>query len=275
MVNGSRIVGPAVAGLVIATVGEAWCFTIDAVSYVAVIASLLMMRVTPFEPRATSAHLLADLKSGFDYVAKSEAIRTPLLLLAVVSTMSMPYSVLMPAIAADVLHGGPHTLGWLMTSSGVGALAGGLYLAWRQTVLGLGRVMLASTVLLGTALIAFAASRVLWLSVLLLPLVGGGFMVQLAATNTVLQTIVDEDFRGRVLAYYAMSFFGGAPLGSLIAGVLADRVGSTGTIAVGGVACLVAAAWFGLSLKSLRKVVRPIYLARGVITASELDAGTH
>src|SRR5262249_3334242 len=156
----------------------------------------------------------------------SVPIRTALLLLAIVSIMGMPYTVLMPVIAAGVLHGGPNTLGLLMTATGVGALGGTLYLASRTTVVGLGRVIMRATMLFGVSLLAFSASRSLWLSLAVLPFVGAGFMVQMASTNTILQTIVDDRFRGRVMAFYTMAFLGTAPIGSLLAGVLADRVGA-------------------------------------------------
>ena len=165
--------------------------------------------------------------------------------------MGMPYTVLMPVIAADVLHGGPNTLGLLMTATGVGALGGALYLASRPSVVGLGRVISAATLMFGLGLIAFSLSRVLWLSLLLLPLVGAGFMMQMAATNTILQTIVDDRLRGRVMAFYTMAFLGTAPIGSLLAGVLASRIGAPKTIALGGAACAVAAVWFARKLPLL------------------------
>jgi MFS family permease len=272
MVNASRIIGPAIAGALIAAVGEAWCFGIDAVSYLAVIVSLFAMRGIASRTTRERRRPIEELREGFRYVAHSEPIRTPLLLLAIVSTMGMPYSVLMPAIAADVLHGGAHTLGWLMTATGVGALGGALYLASRPSVLGLGRVMTVATLVFGGALVAFSLSRVFWLSELLLPLVGCGFMVQLASTNTILQTIVQEELRGRVMAYFAMAFFGGAPIGSLIAGVVANRIGAPYTILLGGVVCLLAGAWFAGRLPRLRALVRPIYVERGIIAAQTVQS---
>jgi MFS family permease len=177
----------------------------------------------------------------------------------------MPYTVLMPVIAATVLHGGPHTLGFLMTASGVGALTGALYLASRTSVLGLGRVMVMATITFGAGLTIFAFSHVLWLSLLVLPIVGGGMMVEMASTNTILQTVVDEQLRGRVMAFYAMAFLGTAPIGSLIAGVFAARFGAPLTIAFGGAACVIAGIVFAIQLPALRTLVRPVYIARGVI----------
>jgi MFS family permease len=274
MVNASRIIGPSIGGVVIAAVGEGWCFTADAISYVAVIISLLAMKVElrPMPPRNTK--LLEELRTGYEYVSGFVPVRSALLLLAFVSVLGMPYTVLMPAIAANLLHGGPHTLGFLMTASGVGALAGALYLASRRSVLGLGRAMVYSTTAFGAGLVIFSFSRVLWLSLLVLPLVGGGMMVTMAATNTIIQTIVTEELRGRVMAYYTMAFLGTAPIGSLIAGVVADRIGPTRTILVGGVCCLGVAVWFAARLPAIRAMVRPIYLERGIIAAAEIEGGT-
>ena len=273
MVNASRIIGPGIGGLVIAAVGEGWCFFADGVSYIAVIVSLLVMDVVrrQIPPRNTS--MMEELATGFRYVWQFLPVRSALTLLAIVSTMGMPYTVLMPAIALKLLHGGPHTLGFLMTASGVGALLGALYLASRRSVLGLGRVMIFSTALFGTGLVAFSFSRVLWLSLLILPLVGAGMMVTMAASNTIIQTVVEEKLRGRVMAFFAMAFLGTAPIGSLIAGVVADRIGPTRTVTIGGVLCLVASAWFATRLPLLRQIVRPIYVERGILAAAEIDVG--
>jgi len=265
MVNGSRIIGPSIGGIVIAAVGEGWCFMIDAISYLAVIASLLAMHVAEKPPRTTGTRVAEELREGFQYVWGSVPIRTALLLLALVATMGMPYTVLMPAIASGILRGGPHTLGFLMTSSGLGALAGALYLASRNTVLGLGRAMVVATTAFGVGLIAFSLSHAVWLSLLLLPIVGGGMMVETASTNTILQTIVDEQMRGRVMSFYTMAFLGTAPLGSLIAGVLADRIGAPSTILLGGVACVGAGIWFAFRLPSIRAMLRPIYVQKGIL----------
>src|SRR5690348_5453021 len=265
MVNGSRIIGPSIGGIVIAAVGEGWCFMIDAISYLAVIASLLAMRVAKKPRREGAGDVVEELRAGFTYVSRSIPMRSALLLLALVATMGMPYTVLMPAIASDRLHGGAHTLGFLMTASGLGALAGALYLASRNSVLGLGRAMVLSTICFGLGLVAFSQSRILWLSLLLLPLVGGGMMVETASTNTILQTIVEERMRGRVMSFYTMAFLGTAPLGSLFAGILADRIGAPMTILLGGLACVLAGSWFGWKLPSLRALLRPIYVQKGII----------
>jgi len=273
MVNASRIIGPSIGGIIIAAVGEGWCFALDAVSYLAVIASLVAMRLEKSPARTAETRLLEELRSGLHYVGSFPPVRDSLFLIAIVGTMGMPYTVLMPAIAANVLHGGAHTLGYLMTASGFGALAGAFYLASRRSVLGLGRVMVVATAAFGAALIAFSLSHRLWLSLLILPVVGGGMMVEMASTNTILQTIVADDMRGRVMSYYTMAFLGTAPLGSLFGGFLADHIGPMNTVRIGGAACVVAAAIFALRLPLLRGHVRPIYLERGILAAAEIEAG--
>jgi MFS family permease len=265
MVNGARLVGPSVAGIVIAAVGEGWCFLADGVSYVAVIGSLLAMKVTRRPVERSGKRVLQELADGFRYAFGFAPIRALLLLLALVSLMGMPYSVLMPVVADRTLHGGAHTLGFLMGASGVGALAGALYLASRRSVLGLGKVVPISAALFGVGLIAFGLSRSVVLSMLILPLAGAGFMVQMAASNTILQTVVREEMRGRVMAFYTMAFMGTAPFGSLLAGALAARIGAPETIMIGGAACIVGAILFARTLPRLRKLVRPVYVERGIL----------
>jgi predicted MFS family arabinose efflux permease len=270
MVNGSRIIGPSIGGAIIAVLGEGWCFMIDAVSYLAVIGSLLAMRVEPEPKREGQGSMLDELRTGYRYVAGFAPVRTALLLLALVSTMGMPYTVLMPVIATKVLRGGAHTLGFLMTASGLGAIGGALYLASRRSVLGLGKVMVVATVTFGAGLMAFSMARATWLALAVLPFVGAGMMVEMASTNTILQTIVSEDLRGRVMSFYTMAFLGTAPLGSLLAGVVAERIGASPTILLGGIACVAAGVWLASRLPTLREQVRPIYIERGVLVASEV-----
>jgi MFS family permease len=271
IVNGSRIIGPSIGGVIIAAVGESWCFAIDAVSYIAVIMSLLAMRLSHEPPARTGDSMLTELREGYRYVSGFPPVRTALILLAIVSAMGMPYTVLMPVIATNVLHGGAHTLGFLMTASGLGAVAGALFLASRRSVLGLGRVMLVATMTFGIGLVVFGLVRVFWLAMIVLPFVGAGFMIEMASTNTILQTITEERLRGRVMAFYAMAFFGSAPVGSLLAGVAADRIGAPATIILGGVACIAAGFWLMMSLPKLRELVRPIYVERGILAAIEAD----
>ncbi|HXT17963.1 MAG TPA: MFS transporter [Gemmatimonadaceae bacterium] len=274
MVNGSRIIGPSIGGVIIAAMGESWCFLIDAISYVAVIISLLMMRVKRDAPASTRAGMLSELRDGYRYVSGFPPVRSALILLAVVSCMGMPYSVLMPMIASTTLHGGAHTLGFLMTASGLGAVAGALYLASRSSVLGLGRVMIVATMTFGIGLIAFGLSQSLWASLVILPFVGAGFMVNMASVNTILQTITEERLRGRVMAFYTMAFMGSAPIGSLLAGVVADRIGASATIILGGVVCAAAGVWLATRIRSLREHVRPIYVERGILSAVQAESGT-
>jgi len=266
MVNAARLLGPSIGGVVIAAVGEGWCFFIDAVSYLAVIASLLLMHLALW-PRAApaGARVLPQLREGWAYVAGSAPIRSILLLLALVSLVGMPYTVLMPIFASTILHGGPHTLGFLMAATGVGALLGALVLANRRTVLGLGKVIPAMAGLFGAGLIGFSLSRSLWLSLVLLLVTGLGFMVQMAASNTLIQTLVDDDKRGRVMGFYLMAFMGTAPFGSLLAGALAHRIGAPYTLLLGGCGCIAGALWFASLLPKLRERVRPIYVRMGIL----------
>lgn len=272
MVNGARLIGPSVAGVTIAAFGEGWCFTIDAVSYLAVIAALLAMHVAPRRVRPVAgASVSQQLREGWRYVVDFPPIRSILILLALVSLVGMPYMVLMPIFAENILHGGPGTLGLLMAASGIGALAGAMYLASRRSVIGLGRLISLATALFGLGLIAFSFSPLVWLSLPVMVLTGLGFMVQMAASNTVLQTIVEESKRGRVMSFYTMAFMGTAPFGSLLAGALASRIGAPFTLALGGVGCLVGAAWFAIRLPALRRDVRPIYVKMGILP--ELASG--
>src|SRR5215208_269248 len=232
------------------------------------------MRVERAERPARRGAILDELRAGFLYVSGFAPVRTALLLLALVSTMGMPYTVLMPVIASKTLHGGPHTLGLLMTASGLGAVAGALYLASRRSVVGLGRVMVVATLAFGAGLVAFGLTRSLWTALIVLPVVGAGFMVEMASTNTILQTVVEEHLRGRVMSFYTMAFLGTAPIGSLLAGVVADRVGASAPVLLGGVACIAGGLWLALRLPTLREQVRPIYVERGILSSVQADAGT-
>jgi MFS family permease len=244
MVNAARLLGPSIAGLLIAAVGEGWCFFVDAVSYSAVLASLLAMRIKPRARRERHERVLRELGEGFRYVFGTPTIRAVLWLLALVSLMGMPYQVLMPVMANRVLHGGPHTFGFLMAAAGVGALTGTLYLASRKSAAGLGHVVTGAAFVFGAGLCLFSQSRVFALSLPLMLLVGMGMMVQLAASNTVLQMLVDEDKRGRVMSFFAMAVFGTAPLGSLLGGAMAARFGAPATLLFGGACCILGAGAF-------------------------------
>ncbi len=266
MVNAARLVGPAIGGVVISWAGEGWCFFLDGASFLAVLAALLRMTVRARPPKARHAGgAAAEMREGWDYTWGSRPMRSIIALLALVSLVGVPYTVLIPIYADRVLHGGPHTLGLLMTAIGAGALAGAVWLASRRSVLGLGAVIPWAAAVFGAGLVAFAFSKTLWLSLPLLMITGAGFMVQMASSNTIIQTIVDDDKRGRVMSFFMMAFLGTAPFGSLLAGSMADRYGAPETLVFGGVCCLLGAAWFATGLEDLRAAVRPIYRRLGIL----------
>jgi MFS family permease len=280
MVHGARLVGPAAAGFLIASVGETWCFALDGFSYAAVILALLAMRVRTVVRAASKVGVRAELAEGFRYVWDFKPIRALLLLMAVLSLAGLPaLTVLMP-LFADALGGfgrGPQTLGLLMGASGLGALAGALYLASRPSVVGLGRLIVGAGALFGASVIAFGLSRHLWLSLAIVPFAGLGMLMNFASANTILQTLTDDDKRGRVMSFFTMAFIGMAPFGNLLAGTLASRlgpgvVGASRTLIISGVVCLAAAAVFARMLPALRTLVRPVYARKGIIS-QEVAAG--
>ena len=276
MVNGARLVGPAVAGLLIATAGEGACFMINGVSYLAVIAALAAMRLAARPPRGPARRIGQELREGFAYTFGFGPTRDIILLLALVSVAAMPYSTLMPIFAVQLLHGGPSTLGFLSAAAGVGALAGAVALASRRSVRGLGRWIPIACGGFGAALIGFAFSRSMALSLLLQALVGLAMLTHLAVSNTILQTIAGDEWRGRVMSFYGMAFMGMMPFGSLLAGVLAHHIGAPRTVALGGAVCIAGAAVFAARLPALRRLVRPIYRERGIIpeVATGIEAAT-
>lgn len=265
MVNMARLIGPALAGIVIAAVGEGYCFAIDGFSYVAVVVSLLMMIIPLADTRRGVAPMFEQLKEGWSYVTGFHPVRTILTLFALLSLMGMPFVVLMPIFASQVLHGGPHTLGFLMGASGVGALVSAISLALRKNVRGLTTMIQISAAIFGAGLVLFGLSNNLLLSLLLMTVVGFGMMQGMAASNTVIQTLVPEDKRGRVMSYYTMAFVGMAPFGSLLAGSLAHRFGAPHAIMITGSFCLAGSLWFTTRLKSVRAVMRPIYIEMGIM----------
>jgi MFS family permease len=273
LVNGSRIIGPALGGVMIAAVGEGYCFLVDGLSYLAVIGSLLAMTVTRAAHSADRAPMFAALGAGFHYISRFPPVRSGLLLVALVSTLGMPYQVLMPVMAREVYGGDANTLGVLMMATGVGALGGTLYLASRHTVVGLGSRIAQATIAFGFALIVFAMTNRMSIALVVLPIAGAGFIIALAATNTVVQTLVPEHLRGRVMAFYTMAFLGTAPVGSLIAGLVAERIGAPATILAGGSACVLSGVWFRSSLPRLRQIVHPIYVERGLLVMPDADTG--
>jgi MFS family permease len=270
MANGARLLGPAVAGLVIAAVGEGWCFLIDGFSYFAVIASLLMMRIPPLNLPGGKASMLEQLREGWHYVSTFRPIRTILVLFTLLSLMGYPYMVLLPIFAGQVLHGGPATLGWLTGASGIGALVSALSLAVRKSVVGLTRMVQIAAATLGAALVLFGLSHTLWLSLVLMVAAGFGLIQAASVSNTIIQTLVPEDKRARAMGYYTMAFFAGTPFGSLLAGALAHRIGAPHTVIITGCCCLAAALWFSLELPKVTAVIRPIYMQMGLLPARDI-----
>jgi MFS family permease len=265
MVTATRLLGPSIAGILIGAFGEGICFLVNAISYVAVIAALLAMRVAPPPARPANGRVIDGLKEGIVYVAGLAPVRDILLLLAFVSLVGMPYYILMPVFAKDVLGGGAHTLGFLMGASGLGALVGTIYLATRKSIRGFGRIIAAAAVVFGVGLIAFSLSHVVWLSMILVFLAGLGMMAQMACSNTIIQTVVDDDKRGRVMSLFTMAFIGMAPFGSLFAGALASRIGAPHTLAIGGGFCVAGGIVFASRLKAMKEVLHPIYRKMGII----------
>jgi len=256
LVNAARLLGPSLGGILIAAFGEGICFLLNAISFLAVLGSLLAMRLVAKETAKKGSEIWAKWKEGILYAAHSVPIRTILLLLSLVSIMGMSYMILMPIMTTKVLHGGPKTLGYLMAASGVGALLGTFYLASRKNVVGLIRLIPFAAGLLGGGLVAFSFSRVYWLSGLMILVAGFGMIVQMAASNTILQTIVDDDKRGRIMSLFAMAFLGMAPIGSLLAGGLASKIGAPYTVCVCGLLCLVGSLFFARKVPSLRNIIR-------------------
>ena len=271
MANSGRLIGPAIAGLLIAAVGEGWCFFIDGLSYFAVVASLLMMRVGNDAPPRKTASTWEQMREGWDYVRNFMPVRTILSVFALMSLMGYSYSVLLPIFATQVLHGGAHTLGWLSAASGIGALASGVSLAMRKSVRGLTRMLQIASMMLGVGLILFGFSRVLWLSIVLMVFVGFGLMQSAAVTNTIVQSLVSEDKRARVMSYYTMAFMGAAPFGSLIAGAVAHRIGAPHTTLLTGTFCILGSIWFTVRLPQVKAAMRPIYREKGLIPPPKLE----
>jgi MFS family permease len=267
MFNGARLMGPALGGLLIARVGEGYCFLIDGLSYIAVIMALLAMRLVPKDiPMMAGSHL-QKIKEGFVYAFSSPPIRSILLLSGLVSLMGMQYAVLVPVFADKILKGDAQTLGFLMAASGVGAIFGGVYLATRRSVIGLGKFIVISPSVLGIGLIIFSLSRFLPLSLFAMLLIGLGTILQISAGNIILQTIVDDDKRGRVMSLYTMSFLGMTPFGNLLGGTLGDRIGVTDTLIIAGIVCILGSIYFSRQLPALKKIVYKIYERKGIITS--------
>jgi len=265
LVNGAQLLGPALAGVLIAAVGEALCFTLNAISYLAVIVALAAMRLSRRPSPPTGIPLVRGVVEGFSYAFGFPPIRDILLLLTLCSLMGMCYSTLMPPFADRVLHGGPTALGFLLAATGFGAILGAVYLASRPSVLGLGRILALGAVVFGLGLIGVAFTRSLWTALPCMFLTGSGMMLHIASCNTVLQTIVDDDKRGRVMSLYTMAFVGMMPFGNLLAGALAHAIGTPWTLRIGGGCCLAGGLLFAGRLRTLRPLVRPIYRQKGIL----------
>lgn len=266
MFNGARIIGPAIAGILVALVGEGWCFFANAVSYIAVITGILLMKITPVI-RERKGSTLADIAEGFSFVATNAPVRGLLLLLGLISLMGMPYAVLMPIFADKILGGGSDTLGYLMGASGIGALAAALILASRKQVFGLGRWVAFASGAFGISIILFSFSNYFWLSLILLVPVGFSMMTQMSSSNTLIQAMVPDELRGRVMSVYSMMFMGMAPLGALLAGTLAGILGAPATVALGGAVCIIGSIIFSLRLPKLE------FAGRRMIIAMQMTAG--
>jgi len=265
MFNGARLIGPSIAGILLATAGEGICFLINGLSFLCVIVSLKLMKLERKDPERGKTDIMKELKDGFNYTFGFLPIKHLILLLALVNMMVMFYSTLMPVFAKEILAGDSHTYGFLMGAAGFGALVGALFLASRETVLKLGRIVPAAVIVFGTGLVVLSLSRIFILSLIIMVFVGMGLMLQAAASNTILQTITDDDKRGRVMSFYTMAIMGSAPFGSLLAGSLAKTIGTPNTILTGGIVSITGALFFLRKLPELKKIVRPIYVKMGVI----------
>jgi MFS family permease len=263
--NSARLIGPAIAGITIAIVGEGICFLLNAASFIAIIVALLKIKIPSRQQTGKKANMKESFAEGFQYTFQSVPIRTLLMLLAVLSLMGFPFLVLMPAYAKEILHGGPDTLGFLMSALGAGALSGALYMAGRKSVLGLGRIIALFAVLMGMALAAASFSQKTYLSLILFFIVGLSMILSVAAINTMLQTIAEEDKRGRVMSFYSVALMGTTPIGNLLAGSVASGIGIPLTFLIGGSITVIAGIIFQLNRKSLRKYVRPIYISKGIL----------
>ncbi|MEN6615317.1 MAG: MFS transporter [Syntrophorhabdus sp.] len=265
MFNGARLVGPSIAGLLIGIFGEAVCFLVNGISFFAIVIALAAMKVPERSKDSSPKPFFHGLREGYLYTFGFEPIRYIILFLGLISLMGSSYLVLMPVFARDILHGGPYTLGFLMGATGIGALIGAIFLASRKTVRGLGRLMIIAPLVFGISLIIFSFSRTMAISLIVMLSAGFGMIVHMASSNTVLQTIVEEDKRGRMMSFYTMAFMGMATFGSLLAGTLADTIGAPATIGFSGVTCCIGAVLFSTRLSLIRKLVRPIYIRMGII----------
>ncbi len=264
--NSARLVGPSLAGVLISILGEGMCFLLNALSFLAVIFALLAMKVAYHKKEIQETRIFQEFKEGLLYALGFSPIRSILLFLGWISLIGTANTTLMPVFAKKILHGGPQTYGFLMAAVGAGAIIGAIFLASRRSVLGLGRIIVIASGIFGIGSISFSLSHFLWLSFSALLLVGFGMMVHMASSNTILQTMVDDDKRGRVMSLYVMAFMGMAPLGSLAGGSLADLIGAPYTLVLGGASCLIGSFIFSKKLPVIRKMARPIYIRKGILS---------
>ena len=274
MANGARLLGPSIAGVLIALIGEGACFLINGLSYIVVIISLLNMKILTRKINPVKKDIFREMKEGFNYTFGFPPLKHVILLLAMNSLWGMPYSVLMPVFAKEIFHSGPHVFGFLMGAAGMGALTGAIYLASRKTVLGLEKLIPFSAALFGAGLIAFSLSRFLWLSLIFLAIAGLGMMIQMASSNTIIQTVSDDNMRGRVMSFYTMAFMGMTPFGSLLAGSMAKIFGAPMTLEIGGVVCIAGAIYFARKLPIIKKAILPVYIKKGIANEVTIGIGT-
>lgn len=270
LVSGGRLIGPAIAGVIVAKLGAGYCFLIDGVSYIGVIAALLAMQIKPKQIAVNTSSYWQRLTAGFIYAFNFVPIRYVLLLLSLFSLMAMPYITLAPIFATKVLAGDASTLGFLLAASGVGTLIGGIYLSTRKSVLGIDKVITIAPIIGGIGILIFAASRLTWLSLMMTAVIGLGSILQISSSNTFIQTIVEDDKRGRVMSLFTMSFFGMVPFGNLGAGALAERIGAPNTLTIGGTFCIIGSLLFASQLPKIRESVTPIYQKNGILPEAEV-----
>lgn len=265
MFNGARIVGPAIAGVLIAIVGEGICFLMNALSFAAVIFALMQIKIPQKQVTTQPDNFRESFKQGFLYTFRSMPIRSLIIILTILSAVGLSYIILLPAYAKEILSGGSDTLGYLMSGMGVGAVIGAIYMAARKSVLGLGKIIAASIGLLGLSVILASFSGKIYFSLIVFFAGGFSMVLSLSSINTMLQTIAKEDMRGRVMSFYAMALMGTAPLGNLLSGSIASGIGISLTLLISGIVTVLSAIWFGINLKSFRKYVHPIYIDKGIL----------
>lgn len=269
--NGARLVGPAIAGMTIAVVGEGICFLLNAVSFIAVLAALMRIKIPAKQTAARHNNFTKSFKEGLNYTFHSVPIRTIILLLAILSLVGLPVTVLLPAYAKEILHGGPGTLGFLMSALGAGALIGAIYMAARNSVIGLTKIISINICIFGLAILFASFSKQMFFSLFALFFGGLSMVLSLAAINTMLQTITEEDKRGRVMSFYAMALMGTQPVGNLLAGSIASGIGISHTLLIGGAITFLSGIWFEFNRKSLKKYIRPIYINKGILPGLPSD----